>query len=581
MHFPLAILATALLQNLVNGKPVVFDRTKRVTYHGLTTSPGIETFFNIPFGQSTAGQNRFAPPKPYIPTLDQVFNATTAGHSCPQPSKQGFLYSTIVTDISEDCLNLLVARPAGYDARYGTKLPVMVYIYGGGLNTGTAYDRTARPDAFIQQSVKTGTPVIYVGMNYRLNIFGFATAESLRGEKSLNVGLKDQRLALEWVRDNIESFGGDPTRITIYGQSSGGLSVGMQILAYGNSKPIPFTSAIMQSTALEPTMSSFLSFNATSAIAVAANCSSNSSIAYSSSLTTITCLRRLPMETLLNITFDFISSTSANNDGDIFLPTIDEDFLPGLASELVRDGKFPKIPMIAGWQQNDATLFTNPSILTPNDTKAFFEVYYPDLNTTTLTNLLDLYPVGEFSPNITANKSAEFYRSAQIFRDILLTCPSFYLGSAMAKKYTNENEPPVYLYAGNQTILGSYLDATGSLGLGVIHTSELAYLESNFTIYNVTDQNLPGYNFEPSRSDYELARQYPGSWSSFAYYGTPSAHGSETLKGWTSAYPGGKGDGLAYVAGGPNSGMKDIKFDRLGERCGFLNSREVIAQLKY
>lgn len=286
------------------------------------------------------------------------------------------------------------------------------------------------------------------------------------------------------------------------------------------------------------------------------------------------------MSTLLNLTLDFISSTSANNDGDIFLPTVDQDFLPELASELVKKGKFAKLPMIAGWQQDDATLFTSPSITTANDAEAFFKVYYPDLNSTTLSNLLELYPVGEFTANVTANKSAEFYRSAQIFRDILLTCPSFYLGSAMAKKYGNEASPPVYLYAGNQTILGSFLDAEGALGLGVIHTSELAYLESNFTIYNVTDQNLPGYYFEPSESDYELAKQYPSSWTKFAYTGNPSGK-EETLPGWTSAYPNGKGSGLTYVAGGPGAGMKDATFDRLDKRCGFLNSEEVIVQLKY
>lgn len=299
----------------------------------------------------------------------------------------------------------------------------------------------------------------------------------------------------------------------------------------------------------------------------------------------INCLRSLPMETLLNMTLDFITETSANNDGDIFLPTVDQDFLPDLASKLVANGKFPKLKLMTGWMENDATLFTNSAITTPNDTRAFFELYYSGLNSTTLRSLLDLYPVTDFQANTTANLSAEFYRSAEIFRDILLTCPSIYFASAMAQKFTHMKEPPVYLYSGNQTILGNYLDSTGSLGLGVIHTSELAYLSGNLSIFNVTDAGLPGYHFDPSASDYELARQVPRSWSSFAATGKPSLDGKDTLPGWTTAFPNGKGDGSVYVIGGEKEGMSGnnsaIEKERLAERCGFLNSEVVIEQLQY
>ncbi|KAF8850166.1 putative lipase [Acephala macrosclerotiorum] len=573
------LLATSDILGAV-AEPYVTDPKRHVFYQGIVSSPGIETFLGIPYGKDTSGVRRFAPPEPFMPSPGFVVNATAAGPSCPQAIGGGFLYSTNVTYQSENCLNLLLSRPTGI--ANGIKLPVIAYIYGGGLNTGTAYDRTGQPDGLVRQSIQGGNPVIYVAMNYRLNVFGFATSNALRGNKSLNVGLRDQRLALEWVKHNVHLFGGDPDNVTIFGQSSGGLSVGIQVLAYGNSKPVPFNGAIMQSTALEPTMASNLSFNATSAIATAAGC--NFTDAYSTSPALVNCLRSLPMETLLNLTLDFITETSANNDGDIFLPTVDQDFLPDLASKLVADGKFPKLKMMTGWMENDATLFTAQTIETDNDTRAFFKVYYPGLNSTTLTSLLDLYPVTDFSPNTTANLSAEFYRSAEIFRDILLTCPSFYFASAMAKKYCNETQPPVYLYSGNQTILDNYLDSSGLPGLGVIHTSELSYLYGSLSIFNVTDAGLPGYYFAPSASDYELARQIPRSWSSFAATGYPSA-GNDTLPGWTSAYPYGKGEGIVYVLGGGDERMSEhneaLKKERLPERCGFLNSDEVIKQLQY
>jgi hypothetical protein len=126
-----------LLSRLALSQPLVIDFVKSVSYKGFTStpasisSPGIDTFLNIPYGQDTAGRNRFAPPKAYIPHAGQVFDATIAGPSCPQSSAAPLLYQTVVTDISEDCLNLKISKPS-YVAD-GKKLPVMVYIYGGTL----------------------------------------------------------------------------------------------------------------------------------------------------------------------------------------------------------------------------------------------------------------------------------------------------------------------------------------------------------------------------------------------------------------------------------------------------------------
>src|ERR1700761_6922218 len=83
-------------------------------------------------------------------------------------------------------------------------------------------------------------------------VFGFAQTDALLKDGSTNAGIRDQRLAIEWVHQNIAAFGGDPNKITIHGQSSGGLAIGMQILAYGGAKPQPFQQGICQSQALEP-----------------------------------------------------------------------------------------------------------------------------------------------------------------------------------------------------------------------------------------------------------------------------------------------------------------------------------------
>ncbi|KAB8288475.1 hypothetical protein EYC80_010140 [Monilinia laxa] len=577
------LLISSVLTQHANAKScAVVDKKANVAYTGITTSTGVETFKNIRYGLDTSGEGRFAPPRAFTPPHGYHYNATVEGPSCPQPPGWGFLFQTNTTYISEDCLNLNVAKPSW--AKAGSKLPVMVYIYGGGYFTGTVNERTTAPDGLIHASVEAGEPVIYVGMNYRLNIFGFAASEALRPNKSLNVGLKDQRLALEWIQKNIEAFGGDKDRVTIFGQSSGGLSVGMQILAYGGSKPVPFHSAVMESTALEPTMASNLSFNSTAGVVALAGCNTTDD----QSQAAIDCLRSLSMDTLLNLAVDQQVVSYTNNDGDIYLPTVDQDFLPLKASELLAQGKFAKVPVIAGWTEDDATLYVWTTIQTANDTKDFLSIIYKELSDPTFDELLDLYPIGEFQANITANLSAEFYRTAQIFRDIIITCPSFLFTQAMAKKY-NTTSPPTYMYALNQTILGSYIDATELPGFGILHTSELPYLFNNIDLFNITDLELPGYTFDPTPSDYALARSLPLSWISLNKYGHPSKiNGS--LPGWTTSWPSGGGEGELFVIGGGDEGMSKVGSDgankqlvkeRLTERCSFLGREDVIEQLQY
>ncbi|RDW59554.1 carboxylic ester hydrolase-19 [Coleophoma cylindrospora] len=596
--FSVVLLASASLSS-VSATPYVVDKVHNISYQGITSHEGVETFLNIQYGVETSGPRRFAPPEPFVLPAGSVYNATVTGPVCPQPLAGGFAYQSNATDQSEDCLRLKVARPASVNAR--SKLPVMVYIYGGGLFNGHINERTTVPDGLILESVENGLPIIYVAMNYRLNIFGFALSEALRSNNSLNAGLRDQRLALEWVQENIALFGGDPDRVTIFGQSSGALSVALQIMAYGGAQPTPFHGAIMESTVLEPTMTSNLTRDTFSAVAEMAGCSSGDS----QSPEALECLRGLSMESLLNITLTQQDSTSSENDGDTYLPTVDGDFLPVPASQLVKEGRFTQMPIIMGWMQDDATLFTPSTIETESDTVAFLQLYYKGFTNATIEKMLSLYPTSDFQANTTANLSAEFYRSARMFRDILLTCPAFYFGHAMSQKCkssstnnvtlvhgtgansTTESCPGVYIYNHNQTILDGYLDSIGDLGLGIIHTSDLSYVFGNLSLYNISSA------FHPSKSDYLLKQQMSRSWSSFATTGKPSLGGNyTTLPGWESSYSPGTEmmDATLYVSGGPEGGMSPlagagtsdgVAWQNFKERCGFLNSDEVIQQLEY
>ncbi|KAF8176387.1 Alpha/Beta hydrolase protein [Mycena galopus ATCC 62051] len=553
MKSTLVLAAAALLHyTTVTAMPIVVDSTKNVTYQGFVRN-GIEVFLGIQFGQDTGGTNRFKPPQPWAPTAGGLVDATAYGATCPQFVGASVTTLTPVSKISEDYLNLNVARPSGVAA--GAKLPVTVYIYGGGFNSGFNEEQSTALDGMILESVQNGLPIIH----------------ALLGEGSSNAGLRDQRLALEWVQDNIQYFGGDPKTVTIFGQSSGGLAVGMQIMAYGGKKPVPFQRGIPESQFLEPGITGNFTRDAMQAVVDLVGCNTTDL----QSAETAACLRGLDIETLNNASLAVISAQGniSHNIGDIWLPAVDGDFLPAPPSELIREGRFADVTVLSGWTQDDLTVFTDPNITTAEDTHNFIGSYLPDLSSVNLEHLLSLYP--------SANLSSEFYRSANILRDILMVCMPMWYGEAIATKGND-----VYHYDWNQTILTPLLEAINLPGLGVIHTSEFAYIFGNLSHYN--DGQVP---FHPNPGDWALETRRTRSWSTFANLGRPGVVGKNTFQGFDVAYPANRTDGpFIFVVGGPNEGYyaldgpqstEIVERQRLRERCGFLNSDEVISQMKF
>lgn len=539
----------------------------------------IEIFLGIPYAKDTSGENRFKPPIPYEYAPGEVIDATKPGPACPQPLGQLFapLGLDNITETSENCLNLNVARPKAEDREGKGPLPVLVWIHGGSFWWASNNEPTTAPDGMIKQSVENGSPIMHVAMNYRLGFFGFATSDSLKEEGSMNAGLRDQRAAIEWVRDNIAAFGGDPERITIAGQSSGGLAIGMHILAYGGEKPLPFQQGIAQSQSLEPGITGTFSRDAMTAVIDYVGCNTTKFDAPE----TIECLRALDTETLFNASEATYQSDIAHNIGDIWLPQVDGDFLPAPPSQLIAEGRFGNATFMSGWMEGDLNVYTNTSIATDKDTYDFIHGYLPGMSEKLLTELLDLYPVEEFgtSPNLTQ----EFYRSARIFRDILMVCPSLHLGSAIEEKY----EGPVYFYNFNQTILDPILEqVTNISGFGVVHTSEFAYIFDSMHVYNDS-----GYTVHPTAYDYEVVMRASRSWSTYVSHGVPALDtpGSTTLLNWDEAFsrPGGPyvrtigGSHPSNSALGTANATIEFSQQRLQERCAFFNSPEVIRALQY
>lgn len=176
-----------------------------------------EAFLGIPYALPPVGELRFSNPK-VMHKLQGIYNASMAKPDCIQ---KNYLLPTPLIYGEEDCLYLNVYRP---ERRSAQPLPVMVYIHGGGFFSGSASPFLTGPEYFMD----TGE-VILVSMAYRLGALGFLSTQdtAIPG----NFGLKDQQLALRWVQRNIKAFGGDPRKVTIFGQSVGGLSTHMHMLS--------------------------------------------------------------------------------------------------------------------------------------------------------------------------------------------------------------------------------------------------------------------------------------------------------------------------------------------------------------
>ncbi|MDO9369392.1 MAG: carboxylesterase family protein [Sphingopyxis sp.] len=239
----LLTLGTAIA-GLVTGSPAVAEDIVVATKAGKvqgTKTDGVERFLGIPYGADTGGANRFLPPKP-APRWKGVRLAVRPGNRCPQPalpSNPLFRFSDL--PVSEDCLVVNVWSPS--DRRNGEKLPVMVWLHGGGYGFGSSYDA-----AYDGTNLAKGERVVVVSLNHRLNGFGFlnlgAEAGPAYAESGVN-GQLDIVEALKWVRANIAKFGGDTGNVTLFGQSGGGGKISA-LLAMPAGKGL-FQKAIIQS----------------------------------------------------------------------------------------------------------------------------------------------------------------------------------------------------------------------------------------------------------------------------------------------------------------------------------------------
>ncbi|KAF4550802.1 Carboxylesterase-like protein 9 [Elsinoe fawcettii] len=357
--------------------PVV--NLKNGSYYGTRQSNySQDLFLGIPFAQPPIDELRFVNPQSLNQTWEGAWPATNYAFECI-----GYGGDQIGYQQSEDCLYLNIVRPAGYENQ---SLPVAVWIHGGGFYMGGAVDRRYNLSFIVENSVSIGKPIIAASIPYRLGPFGFLYSSEVQEAGQTNLGLKDQRLALQWINENIAGFGGnpgDPDKVTIWGESAGGASVGFHITAFNGRDDGLFRGAMLESGNPVP-YAPLLGVDSYQPrydnLTRAAGCSNCSD--------TLACLREVPLFVLNNI----LNTTEFNNGWN---PTIDGDFIARRGSEQLADGSFVKVPIIDGANTDEGTAFSPQGINTEDDIISYLNTTSsrsPALPDDVIQQILDAYP---------------------------------------------------------------------------------------------------------------------------------------------------------------------------------------------
>ncbi|OBZ70961.1 hypothetical protein A0H81_09027 [Grifola frondosa] len=442
-------------------------------------------FGGIPFAEAPIGQRRFSPPV-FRPSLDlPVFNASEFGAPCPQQS---------VTNFTDDCLTVNILRPTGI---HEVPLPVMVWIYGGGFSGGFAAERNA--SALVMQSVLRGTPIIYVNFNYRTGPFGFPQGVEAASRGALNLGLKDQLTALEWIQRNIASFGGDPEKVTLFGQSAGAISITDLFLHSGLEKLIraaiiesgsPASTNIFNASRREQEWQHFVSATPQCAGASANN--------------TFDCLRQTNISTLMNA---YAITTSETSEIIPFSPVMDgpDGLIPDLPSRLLAAGKFARIPLIAGTNLDEGTSFVVPRDVTSEAQISEFIILedapfnngsVPNGLNETINVLLELYPDDPAlgcpfgTGNDTFGLSSEYKQVAAIAGDVIFHALRRQWTQTMSKFGVKVFS---YLFTDPQAVTDP--------SLGVTHAVEIPYVYGSPFI----NGPMPASNLSLAMMDYWIS----------------------------------------------------------------------------
>lgn len=381
---------------------------------GTTVAGGINRFLGMRFAAPPVGDLRWRPPVP-PPNSTTVQSAANFGPIC-----LGISVPLPNTAESEDCLFVNVWAPQ--DANTTSKLPVWLFIQGGGYvsNSNANWDGAE----VIQQS---GNKIVFVNFNYRVALWGFLASAKISANGALNAGLLDQRFLMQWVKDNIASFGGDPNNVIIHGGSAGAGSVALHLTAFGGRNDNLFSAAIAESVFFpsQPFVPQLeYQFDR---LATATGCATNAD--------QLTCLRNLDTKTLQaqNTPFPFPGRTDAPVPLFYWTPCIDGTFIQDLPYNLFAQQKFVRVPLLFGNSNNEGSVFA-VNAANPAEMTNFLLNNYPMLSANDTDAIINLYP--QQVPGL-PNHDAWFPSASEAYGEATFICPAInvlaaYLTSATA-----------------------------------------------------------------------------------------------------------------------------------------------------
>ncbi len=438
----------------------------------------LSIFRGIPYA---ASPERWRPPKNPEPWLE-VRDATSFGFACQQPPSE-FLVGFVPPPQDQDCLNLNVWTPA---TDVEEKLPVMVSIHGGGFTLGGG-----AVEVFEGSKLATHGNVVVVTLNYRLGPLGFLAHPSLTqegGGTSGNYGLLDQIQALEWVRDNVEQFGGDPNNVTILGESAGGGSV-----CYMMASPMAsglFHRGIVQSFNCFGRVQ-LLDEDSEVPAAHALGETVAENLGCDTADDVLACMRGVTFDELV-IAGNVAASTFS--DGEQFWPIIDGVVLPEHLNELVAEGSYNPAPLIIGSTANEAALFR--SSYAGVNTVLNYQIALSLLFGDDAAEVLTAYPA--------ATPVQAFFQYERVLSDYIFRCPARRVARAFA------DHQDVWLY--NFTMVHPSADAQA---MGSYHGTDVFYTYGNLELASVPPEAL-------GSEDYAMTDAMMDYWTSFARSGSPT-----------------------------------------------------------
>jgi para-nitrobenzyl esterase len=451
---------------------------------------GIHYYKGIPYAAPPVGDLRWRPPQAPIP-WQGLRMAKEYGSACVQ-------YPLFPGTQSEDCLSLNIWTPA---SGRNDKLPVMVWIHGGGFQAGAGSHTVSDGEEFAKQGV------VLVSINYRLGILGFFAHPDLSRESSShtsgNYGLLDQIAALQWIKKNIGEFGGNSENVTIFGVSAGASSV--CLLAASPLAQGLFQRVIAESPYMfQPTRHLSQSWYGRASLEQIGSGVGES----------VSTLRKMTADEIFKKSLSVKAGDNLPEEEPVFMPIVDGWVLPDDPSQLFESGKFANVPFIVGTNRDEGSMllgFSSSNVNTLSDYHSYLLKYFGSSS-------------GEVEKLYPAINDAGAHRQAVVVAGDV----TFLKGARKVIAAVSKRNEHAYLYLFSRVSGGDRV-----LHWGAFHGTEIPYVFDNLPD---SDEHLflPKFALDSdtyNEKDYEVARTMNAAWVRFARSGDPNGG---TLLTWPS-----------------------------------------------